>query len=74
MEQQIANINDYISVPDCSTTGTVKDIKGGGLSIPESMLIYEIETSQGVMRVPGDWLERLIKPTLEDRYTEPHNV
>ena len=62
--EQIANIGDYISVPDCSTTGTVKEIKDGG---PEAsghspMLIYEIETSQGMMRVPVDWLARLIRP------------
>jgi hypothetical protein len=54
--ERIAKINDYISVPDCATTGTVKDIKAEGRDAigPNSMLIYEIETSQGMMRVPAD--------------------
>lgn len=62
--EQIVNITDDISVPDCATTGTVKDIQDGGEDAisPNSMLIYEIETPQGMMRVPGDWLARLIKP------------
>jgi len=62
--EQIANINDYISVPDCETTGTVKDIKARGRDAvsPDSILIYEIETSQGMMRIPADWLARLIRP------------
>ena len=61
---RIAKINDYISVPDCATTGTVKDIKAEGLDAigPNSMLIYEIEISQGMMRVQADWLARLIRP------------
>ena len=28
--EQIAKIGDYITVPDCATTGTVKNIKEGG--------------------------------------------
>ncbi len=74
---QIAKIGDYITVPDCATTGTVKDIKDGGEDAisPNSMLIYEIETPQGMMRVPGDWLARLIRPGLEAGRTEPfHNT
>ncbi len=27
--EQIAKIGDYITVPDCATTGTVKNIKEG---------------------------------------------
>ena len=62
--EQIAKIGDYITVPDCATTGTVKEIRSGdGAALgPEPMLIYEIETVHGMMRVPGDWLARLIKP------------
>jgi hypothetical protein len=54
--EQIANINEYISVPDCATTGTVKDIEAGGRDAigPNSMMIFEIETSQGTMRIPAD--------------------
>jgi len=62
--EQIARINDYISVPDCATTGTVKEITAGGPDAigQDSMPVYEIETSQGMMRVPADWLARLIRP------------
>lgn len=62
--EQIAKIGDYITVPDCATTGTVKDIKESGqdASAQEQMLIYEIETDQGMMRLPADWLARLIEP------------
>jgi hypothetical protein len=74
---QIAKINDYISVPDCATTGTVKDIKAGGHDAigQNPMPVYEIETPQGMMRVPADWLARLITPGLEAGRTEPfHNI
>ncbi|RPH79179.1 MAG: hypothetical protein EHM80_08490 [Nitrospiraceae bacterium] len=62
--EHIAKIGDYITVPDCATTGTVKAIKESGRnrSAQDQMLIYEIETDQGTMRVPGDWLARLIEP------------
>jgi hypothetical protein len=62
--EQIAKIGDYITVPDCATTGTVKTIKGGDSDTLDAdpMLIYEIETSQGMMRLPADWLARLIEP------------
>jgi hypothetical protein len=74
--EQIAQLNDYISVPDCATAGTVKDIKTGGRDTisPDPMPIYEIETSQGMMRIPADWLARLIRGGLEAERTEPfHN-
>ena len=61
--EQTAKIGDYITVPDCSTIGTVKDIRDGGAEIDsDPMLIYEIETNQGMMRLPADWLARLIEP------------
>ena len=62
--EQIAKIGDYISVPDCTTTGTVKDIKEASQEAigEDPMLVYEIETSQGMMHIPADWLARLIKP------------
>jgi hypothetical protein len=62
--EQIAQIGDYITVPDFATTGTVKDIKDGGRDAigQDPMLVYEIETVQGMMRVPADWLARLIRP------------
>ena len=62
--EQIAKIGAYITVPDCATTGTVKNIKeGSGDAIGQKrILVYEIETDQGMMRVPADWLARLIKP------------
>ena len=62
--EQIAKIGDYITVPDCATTGTVKNIKeGSGDAIGQDpILVYEIETDQGMMRVPADWLARLIRP------------
>ena len=74
--EQIAKINDSISVPDCETTGTVKDIKTGHDAIsPDVVPIYEIDTSQGMMRIPADWLARLIRPDLEAGRTEPfHNI
>ena len=51
-------------MPDYTTTGTVKNIKeGSGDAMgQERILVYEIETDQGMMRVPADWLARLIKP------------
>lgn len=63
--EQIAKIGDYITVPDCTTTGTVKGIKKSDqdTSAHDQMLIYEIETVQGMMRLPADWLARLIQPT-----------
>ena len=67
--EHILKINDYISVPDCTTTGTVKDIRGGEMLNPT--LIYEIETPHGMMRLPADWLEKLVRPGLEGRRTEP---
>ena len=62
--EQIAKIGDYITVPDCTTTGTVKEVSDGGVEAigSDPMLIYEIETSQGMMRIPADWLARLIEP------------
>ena len=61
--EQIAKIGDYITVPNCATIGTVKDIKKGGAAIgSDPMLIYEIETNEGLMRIPADWLAMLIKP------------
>lgn len=64
--KHIARIGDYITVSDCSTAGTVKAIKAGlseatGL---DHMLVYEIETEQGLMRIPADWLERLLMPVM----------
>ena len=60
--EQIAKIGDYITVPDCATTGTVKAINRGDSDTLDAdpMLIYEIETEQGMMRVPADWLARLL--------------
>ena len=62
--EQIAKIGEYITPPDCATTGTVKGIKESDLdpTSTDPMLIYEIETNQGMMRVPADWLARLIDP------------
>jgi hypothetical protein len=62
--EQIAKTGDYITIPDCTTTGTVKNIKeGSGDAIGRNpMAVYEIETDQGMMRVPADWLARLIRP------------
>jgi hypothetical protein len=64
MMEHIAKIGDYITVPDCATTGTVKDIRSeaGEALGSDPMLIYEIKTVHGMMRVPGDWLARLIEP------------
>lgn len=61
---QIAKIGDYITPPDCTTAGTVKNIEGGsGDAIEQDPVsVYEIETDQGMMRIPADWLERLIRP------------
>lgn len=61
--EQIVKIGDYITVPDCATTGTVKAINGGDSDTLDAdpMLIYEIETVHGTMRLP-DWLARLIEP------------
>ena len=75
--EQIAKVNDYISVPDCATTGTVKHIKAGSRDAPslDRMSIYEIETSHGMMRIPADWLARLIRPGLAAGRSEPfHNT
>jgi hypothetical protein len=59
--EHIAKIGDYITVPDCATTGIVKGIKESRQdTAQDQMLIYEIETVQGMMRLPADWLERLI--------------
>jgi hypothetical protein len=71
--EHVLKINDYISVPDCATTGTVKDIQGGGMINP-TLMIYEIETSHGMMRLPSDWLEKLVRPGLEGRRTEPFHI
>jgi len=61
--EHIAKIDDYITVPSCATTGTVKAIKESDAAIgSDPMLIYEIETNQGLMRIPSDWLAMLIKP------------
>ena len=64
--EHIARIGDYITVPDCATTGTVKAIKNGvpEATEPDQMLIYEIETEQGLMRIPADWLARLLRPVV----------
>ena len=61
---QIAKIGDYITPPDCSTAGTVKNIEeGSGDAIGQDPVsVYEIETDQGMMRIPADWLARLIRP------------
>jgi hypothetical protein len=61
--EHIAKIGDHITVPNCATIGTVKGIKEGDTAISsDPMLIYEIETNEGLMRVPADWLAMLIKP------------
>ncbi|MEP6889103.1 MAG: hypothetical protein ABI955_00230 [Nitrospirota bacterium] len=62
--EQIAKIGAYITVPDCATTGTVRNIKEGrGDAIGQDpMLVYEIETDQDMVHIPADWLARLIKP------------
>ena len=46
--EQIAQIRDHITVPDCVTTGTVKDIKEGSREADgqDAMLVYEMETTQ----------------------------
>jgi hypothetical protein len=71
--EHVLKINDYISVPDCATTGTVKNIQGGEMINP-TLMIYEIETSHGMMRLPSDWLEKLVRPGLEGRRTEPFHI
>jgi hypothetical protein len=58
--EQIAKIGDHITVPDCATTGTVKNMQEGSGQGP--ILVYEIETDQGTMYIPADWLARLIRP------------
>ena len=62
--EQIAKIGDYITPSDCTTTGTVKNIEEGrGDAIGQDPVsVYEIETDQGRMRIPADWLVRLIRP------------
>ena len=61
--KHIAKVGDYITVPDCATTGTVKEIRTGSREVTsdDPMLIYEIETVEGLMRVPADWLARLTR-------------
>jgi hypothetical protein len=60
--EHMAKIGDYITVPNCTTIGTVKGIKQSEAAIgSDPMLIYEIETNEGLMRVPADWLAMLIK-------------
>ena len=63
--EQIAKIGDYISPPDCTTTGTVKTIEQGSDDAigQDPMSVYEIETDQGRMRIPADWLTKLMRPT-----------
>jgi hypothetical protein len=61
--EHIAKIGDYITVPNCATIGTVTGMKEGGAAIgSDPMLVYEIETTQGLMRIPSDWLAMLINP------------
>ena len=62
--EPIAQIGDYITLPNCETTGTVENIEEGiGDAIrQDSMSVYEIETNEGRMRIPADWLARLISP------------
>jgi hypothetical protein len=61
--EQNAKVGDYITVPNCTTVGTVKAVKDGEATIGSyPILVYEIETNQGIMRLPADWLERLIAP------------
>ena len=56
--EHIAKIGDYITVPNCATIGTVTGIKEGGAAIGSGpMLVYEIETTQGLRRVPSDSLQ-----------------
>ena len=54
-QQQRGFIGDYITVPDCAPTGTVKAIKVGvsGATGQDRMLFYEIETEQGQIRIQG---------------------
>jgi hypothetical protein len=62
--EQIAKIGDYLTPSDCATTGTVKNIEEGrgDAIVQEPISVYEIETDQGRMRIPADWLARLIRP------------
>jgi hypothetical protein len=50
--EQIAKIGNYITIPDCTTTGTVKNIKEGvgTRSDRDPMSVYRIETDQGMIR------------------------
>ena len=61
---QIAKIGDYITPSECTTTGAVEPIEEGrGDAIGQDpMSVDEIETDQGMMRIPADWLARLISP------------
>ena len=45
--EHIAKIGEYITVPDCTTTGTVKNIRSeaGEALRSDPMLIYEIGTA-----------------------------
>ncbi len=47
MMEHIAKIGEYMTVPDCTTTGTVKDIRSeaGEALGSDPMSIYEIETA-----------------------------
>ena len=62
--EQIAKIGDYITPPDCATTGTVKTIEERSADAigQNPISVYEIQTDQGMMRIPADWLARLISP------------
>jgi hypothetical protein len=54
---------DYITVANSTTIGTVKAIKDGDAAIgSDPMSVYKIEINQGMMRLPADWLARLIAP------------
>lgn len=61
--EQIAKIGDYITPPDCMTTGTVKNIQEGSVNAigQDPISVYEIEIDQGGMRIPANWLARLIR-------------
>lgn len=62
--EQLARIGDHVSFAECETAGVVREISAGHLQVVgrESMLVYEIETVQGTMRIPADWLHRLARP------------
>ena len=56
--EQIAKIGDYFTPTDCTTAGTVKNIeeRSGDAIGQDPMSGSEIETDQGRMRIPPDWL------------------